>query len=75
MVRAILLRLVQFGEGAPHTRRQQTLADLEGAAPDAATFEEMFGVLQAHRIITSSAQTSATTTTTSVEAPSAGSCR
>jgi WD40 repeat protein len=53
IARSLLLRLVQFGEGGPHTRRQVPVSQLVGEPPDPA-FEAVFEIL-AHpeqRIIT-----------------------
>ena len=52
IVRSILLRLVQFGEGRPDTRRQVAVSDLRSAAPDDATFDLVFDILVKRRLVT-----------------------
>jgi WD40 repeat protein len=52
IVRNILVSLVQFGEGRPHTRRQVPVADLVSAAPDEATFRSVFDTLVERRLVT-----------------------
>jgi WD40 repeat protein len=52
IVRNVLVSLVQFGEGRPHTRRQVPVADLAGAAPDEATFRSVFATLVDRRLVT-----------------------
>ena len=52
VVRGIMLRLVQFGEGRPHTRRRLPIDALRGAASDDAAFTAVFDTLVAHRLIT-----------------------
>lgn len=48
----IFVRLVQFGQGRPHTRRQQTIADLRAANDDTATFDQTLRTLVTHRLVT-----------------------
>jgi hypothetical protein len=43
IARSLLLRLVQFGEGGPHTRRQVPVSQLVGEPPDPA-FEAVFEI-------------------------------
>jgi WD40 repeat protein len=52
IVRNILVSLVQFGEGRPHTRRQVRVASLVSAAPDEATFRAVFDTLVERRLVT-----------------------
>jgi WD40 repeat protein len=52
VVRRILLRLVQFGEGRPHTRRRLPVDDLRVAAPDDETFDSVFNTLVDRRLLT-----------------------
>jgi WD40 repeat protein len=52
IVRNILVRLVQFGEGRPHTRRRVPVAGLRSAAPDDDTFESVFDALVESRLVT-----------------------
>jgi WD40 repeat protein len=52
IVRSILLRLVQFGEGRPHTRRRLPVDALRSAAPDDATFQSVFDTLVERRLLT-----------------------
>jgi WD40 repeat protein len=52
IVRSILIRLVQFGDGTPNTRRQLPLDELQSAAPTAAAFAAVYDTLCAHRILT-----------------------
>jgi WD40 repeat protein len=52
VVRSLLMRLVQFGEGGPDTRRQVALSELETAAPDPATFTAVYDTLVRHRLLT-----------------------
>ena len=54
VVRATLLRLIQFGEGAPHTRRQQPLSELRSAATDPLVVERVIEMLGQSRILTTS---------------------
>lgn len=51
VARRILLRLVQFGEGRPDTRRQQPLAALR-TGEDEAIFDQVLGHLVEHRLLT-----------------------
>lgn len=48
----IFMRLVQFGQGRPHTRRQQTIADLRAANDDPTIFVYTLDTLKAHRLVT-----------------------
>jgi WD40 repeat protein len=50
--RAILVRLVQFGDGVPDTRRQVRLDELAAAASDPEAFRIAYESLVAHRIVT-----------------------
>ena len=54
IARAVLIRLVQFGEGAPHTRRQVAVDSLIEGSANPAAFREVFDILKApeQRIIT-----------------------
>jgi WD40 repeat protein len=52
IVRNILVRLVQFGEGRPDTRRRVPVAELEGTAPDHDTFVSVFDTLVDARLVT-----------------------
>jgi WD40 repeat protein len=52
VVRRIMLRLVQFGEGRPHTRRRLPVDDLRVAAPDDETFDSVFKTLVDRRLLT-----------------------
>ncbi len=52
IVRNTLVRLVQFGEGRPHTRRQLPVDKLRTAAPDRQTFESVFDTLVERRLVT-----------------------
>ena len=53
LARRIFLRLVQFGQGRPDTRRQQTEADLRAAADEPDQFEDVLRQLIDHRLLTS----------------------
>ncbi len=48
----ILLRLIQFGEGRPDTRRQQTVDELRKGSGDTSVFDKVLGVLTANRLVT-----------------------
>jgi hypothetical protein len=52
LARRIFLRLVQFGEGRPDTRRQQTEAELSAAGDDPAQFKRVLEYLADHRLLT-----------------------
>lgn len=52
MARRIFLRLVQFGEGRPDTRRQQTESDLLAAGDDPALFAHTLRYLADKRLLT-----------------------
>ncbi|WXA91563.1 hypothetical protein LZC95_34530 [Pendulispora brunnea] len=52
MARRIFLRLVSFGEGRAHTRRQQTIDALKSTADDAAQFEATLDKLTSGTLIT-----------------------
>jgi WD40 repeat protein len=52
IVRNILVRLVQFGEGRPHTRRRVPVTGLRSAAPDDDTFQSVFDALVESRLVT-----------------------
>jgi WD40 repeat protein len=54
MARRIFLRLVQFGEGRPDTRRQQQADDLRASGDDAAAFDQTLDWLAASRMLTMS---------------------
>lgn len=56
LVCPILLRLIQFGEGRAHTRRQQTVEQLRQGAPSFESFDHVLSVLIDHRLLTSSRQ-------------------
>jgi WD40 repeat protein len=51
IARRVFLRMVQFGEGRPDTRRQQAVAQLR-AGTDPAAFEATLGTLAKNRLIT-----------------------
>ena len=53
LARRIFLRLVQFGEGRPDTRRQQTETDLRAASDEPDQFEDVLRQLIDHRLLTS----------------------
>jgi WD40 repeat protein len=53
IARRVFLRLVQFGEGRPDTRRQQTEADLQATADESQQFEAVLAQLIDHRLLTS----------------------
>jgi WD40 repeat protein len=50
--RRILVRLVQFGEGRPDTRRQQSVAELQSADDDLQLFDQTLLHLARNRLIT-----------------------
>jgi len=52
IARRIFLRLVQFGEGRSHTRRQQTVAALRSADEDSALFDKTLHYLGDNRLLT-----------------------
>ena len=52
VARRILLRLVQFGEGRLHTRRQQTVAQLSSAHSDEGIFDATLTYLTEKRLLT-----------------------
>lgn len=52
LARRIFLRLVQFGEGRPDTRRQQPVATLRSAEDDDVTFQAVLGHLANNRLLT-----------------------
>ena len=52
IARRILLRLVQFGEGRPDTRRQQTVDELRSGMEQAQAFDMVLETLTAHRLLT-----------------------
>ena len=51
-VRTIMVRLVQFGEGAPNTRRQVEVEELAAAVGDATVFDSVYNILVSHRLLT-----------------------
>lgn len=51
IARRIFLRLVQFGEGRPNTRRQQAEGDLRAAGDDPAAFDAVLSLLIARRLL------------------------
>ncbi len=53
VARRIFLRLVQFGEGRPNTRRQQSVEQLR-AGHDPVEFEKLLKHLTDHRLVTQS---------------------
>ena len=55
-VRTILVRLVQFGEHAPDTRRQVELHELAEAVGDPELFTDAYDVLVTHRLLTQGAR-------------------
>jgi hypothetical protein len=52
MARRIFLRLVQFGEGRPDTRRQLGIDDLRAGSDDPAAFYDLLQHLIANRLLT-----------------------
>jgi len=52
IARRIFLRLVQFGEGRPDTRRQQPVADLSATGDDPLLFEHTLHHLTDNRLLT-----------------------
>lgn len=52
LLRRTLLRLVQFGEGRPNTRRQQPRSALRAHGDDAAALDALLGKLVAARLLT-----------------------
>jgi len=56
IARRIFLRLVQFGEGRPDTRRQQTLDRLRVAGDDQHTFDQVWQHLVDRRLLTLSGE-------------------
>lgn len=54
IARRIFLRLIQFGEGRPDTRRQQTVRVLRSANEDQKEFDHTLEHLTIHRLLTQS---------------------
>jgi hypothetical protein len=54
VARRIFLRLVQFGEGRPDTRRQLGVDDLRAESDDPVAFDDLLQHLIANRLLTSS---------------------
>jgi hypothetical protein len=52
IARRMFMRLVQFGEGRAHTRRQQTVAELRSPGDDLALFEQTVNHLVKNRLLT-----------------------
>ena len=52
MAKRILLRLLQFGQGRPDTRRQQTVDELRTGTSTAAGFDHVLAALTANRLLT-----------------------
>jgi formylglycine-generating enzyme required for sulfatase activity len=52
LARRIFLRLTQFGEGCPDTRRQQIVSSLRSPDDDAALFDTTLAVLTDNRLLT-----------------------
>ena len=52
VARRIILRLVQFGEGHPDTRRRQSISQLLSASHDPEKFYQTLDHLAAHRLLT-----------------------
>ncbi|HEU0292215.1 MAG TPA: SUMF1/EgtB/PvdO family nonheme iron enzyme [Anaerolineales bacterium] len=52
IARRIFVRLVQFGEGRPDTRRQQSADRLRTVADDPASFDHVLNHLASHRLLT-----------------------
>ena len=69
VVRTILLRLVQFGEGAPNTRRQVEYQELAAAVADARMFEDVYQVLVSHRLLSPGSRRRSTDASTSGSMP------
>jgi len=55
IARRIFLRLVQFGEGRPDTRRQLPVAELRSKSDDSQVFDRVLARLIDHRLLTPSA--------------------
>ena len=58
IARRIFLRLVQFGEGRPDTRRQLSMDDLRAATDPSGVFDETLQILITNRLLTPSADDS-----------------
>ncbi len=56
IARRIFLRLVQFGQGRPDTRRQQAARDLRAASDSPATFDRTLDHLIGSRLLTASGE-------------------
>jgi hypothetical protein len=56
IARRTFLRLIQFGEGRPDTRRQQALSALRSMEDDPNLFNRTLALLTAHRLLTMSGQ-------------------
>jgi WD40 repeat protein len=56
LARRIFLRLIQFGEGRPDTRRQQTLPALRSMGDDPALFDQTLAKLTNDRLLTMSGE-------------------
>jgi len=54
IARRIFLRLVQFGEGRPDTRRQQPVDELRSVTDDSQVFDRVYAALIEHRLLTPS---------------------
>lgn len=52
ITRQIFLRLVQFGEGRPDTRRQESVTNLVAHSSDSQLLEETLDYLASHRLLT-----------------------
>ncbi|HAC62028.1 MAG TPA: hypothetical protein DCF68_00470 [Cyanothece sp. UBA12306] len=52
IARRIFLRLIQFGEGRPHTRRQQTISDLKATQDEPSVFNQTLEHLTENRLLT-----------------------
>src|SRR4029077_1951204 len=52
IAKRVLLRLVQFGQGRPDTRRQLRFEDLRSEGDDDAPVERVLDVLAASRLVT-----------------------
>lgn len=59
IARRIFLRLIQFGEGQPDTRRQQTVADLRSVNDDPDQFWQTLRHLASCRLLTLSGEADA----------------
>ena len=57
IARRIFLRLVQFGEGRPDTRRQLPVEELRSKADDPQVFDRVLATLIDHRLLTPSPET------------------